>query len=96
MAYLSTPLQLHTDLPYYEYKPGVNLLHCLVQNRSPGAFNLLTDGLWVVDQMRTRYPTEFEILANTLVDWVDVGSEDGNKFHSLYRAPVVWYNDSPE
>lgn len=25
VAYLSGPLQLHTDLPYYEYKPGVGL-----------------------------------------------------------------------
>ena len=26
VAYLSGPLQLHADLPYYEYKPGVSLL----------------------------------------------------------------------
>ena len=25
VAYLSGPLQLHTDLPYYEYKPGVSI-----------------------------------------------------------------------
>lgn len=24
VAYLSGPLQLHADLPYYEYKPGVS------------------------------------------------------------------------
>lgn len=24
LAYRSTYLQLHTDLPYYEYAPGVN------------------------------------------------------------------------
>lgn len=90
VAYLSTPLQMHTDLPYYEYKPGVNLLHCLVQTRSPGAFNMLTDGLWVVEQIRERFPKEFDVLTNTLVDWVDVGEEDGNRFNSRYRAPVIW------
>lgn len=31
-------LPMHTDMPYYEYKPGVNLLHCLVQTQSPGWF----------------------------------------------------------
>lgn len=90
VAYLSAPLQMHTDMPYYEYKPGVNLLHCMVQTRSPGAFNLLTDGLWVVEQMRTRYPDEFAILASTPVDWADVGTEHGKRYHSLYRSPVVW------
>lgn len=25
-AYLSTGLQLHTDLPYYEYKPSVRMM----------------------------------------------------------------------
>ena len=36
VAYRSAKLQMHTDLPYYEYKPGANLLHCLVQSESNG------------------------------------------------------------
>lgn len=36
VAYLSSTLQLHSDLPYYEYKPGSNLLHCLVQAKGEG------------------------------------------------------------
>lgn len=89
VAYLSTPLQLHTDLPYYEYKPGVNLLHCLVQTTSPGAFNLLTDGFYVANEMKQKYSDFYRILTQTLVDWCDVGNENGNYFHSLYRAPVI-------
>lgn len=36
VAYLPSTLQLHSDLPYYEYKPGTNLLHCLVQASGEG------------------------------------------------------------
>lgn len=90
VAYLSTPLQMHTDLPYYEYKPGVNLLHCLVQTQSSGAFNLLTDGFWVANEMRQQHPEMFETLTRTLVNWWDLGKEDGNRFHSIYRSTVIW------
>lgn len=37
-SYTSNPLQFHTDLPFYEYAPGVTLLHCIAQTKSPGAF----------------------------------------------------------
>lgn len=91
VAYLSTPLQLHTDLPYYDYKPGVNLLHCLIQTKSPGAFNLLTDGFYVANEMKQKYSNFYKILTQTLVDWSDVGNENGNYFHSLNRAPIIRY-----
>lgn len=91
VAYLSTPLQMHTDLPYYEYKPGINLLHCLVQSESPGAFNLLADGFYVSERLKTEYPDAYKVLTETLVNWSDYGEEDGNQFQKIYRAPVVWY-----
>lgn len=90
VAYLSTPLQIHTDLPYYEYKPGVNLLHCLVQTNSPGAFNLLVDGFFVAERIRKEHPDFYRTLTTTLVNWSDYGSEDGNQFQKVYRAPVIW------
>lgn len=89
VAYLSTPLQMHTDLPYYEYKPGVNLLHCLVQTTSPGAFNLLADGFSVATQLQQSHPDFYAVLTSTLVDWWDLGDENGNHFYSKYRAPVI-------
>lgn len=90
VAYLSAPLQIHTDLPYYEYKPGVNLLHCLVQSSSPGAFNLLVDGFYVANRMRREYPDFYRILTETIVNWSDYGQEDGFEFRKVYRAPVIW------
>ncbi len=89
VAYLSTPLQLHTDLPYYGYKPGVILLHCLTQSQSSGGANLLSDGFLAAERMKLDWEKYYEILTSTLVDWCDVGEEDGQKFYSLHRAPVI-------
>ncbi|CAO1411489.1 unnamed protein product [Diamesa hyperborea] len=88
VAFLSAPLQLHTDLPYYEYKPGTNFLHCLVQSKSIGAKNTIVDGFYVADYMKQNYPNYYKILSSVLVNWSDVGQEEGNKFHSIYRAPM--------
>ncbi|XP_053661944.1 gamma-butyrobetaine dioxygenase-like [Anopheles marshallii] len=90
VAYLSTPLQMHTDLPYYDYKPGCNLLHCLVQSTNLiGGENLIADGFYVAEQLRQHYPDEFRLLSETLVDWSDLGADEAGTFHSIYRAPVI-------
>uniref|UniRef100_A0A182R037 Gamma-butyrobetaine dioxygenase n=1 Tax=Anopheles farauti TaxID=69004 RepID=A0A182R037_9DIPT len=90
VAYLSTPLQMHTDLPYYDYKPGCNLLHCLVQSTNVvGGENLIADGFYVAEYLRQHHPDEFRLLSETLVDWSDLGSDEGGAFHSIYRAPVI-------
>lgn len=95
VAYLSENLQMHTDLPYYEYVPGTNLLHCLVQSASQGAQNLLTDGFYVAELMRKEYPQEYFLLSTVIVNWSDVGLERETSdvpFHSIYRAPMFCYD----
>lgn len=89
VAYLSTPLQMHTDLPYYDYKPGCNLLHCLVQSRSSGGQNTIADAFAVADHMRRERPEDFRLLSEVLVNWTDIGVDEGGEFHSIYRAPVI-------
>ena len=90
VAYLSANLQLHTDLPYYNYKPGVNLLHCLIQTASKGGSNQLTDALAVAEWLNADHNHAYQTLVQTVVDWNDIGEEDGNHFHSIHRAPVIW------
>lgn len=95
VAYLSDNLQMHTDLPYYDYVPGINLLHCLVQSKSSGAQNLLADGFYVAELMRKEYPQEFYHLSTVVVNWSDVGQEKETNnvpFHSIYRAPMFCYD----
>lgn len=89
VAYLSAPLQMHTDLPYYHFAPGVNLLHCLVQSKSMGAQNQLSDAFYVASVMEREFPEEFKSLSTVTVNWSDVGREEtGPPFHSIYRAPM--------
>lgn len=89
VAYLSTPLQMHTDLPYYDYKPGCNLLHCLVQSQSSGGQNLIADAFAVADRIRHEHEQDFRLLSETLVNWTDIGMDEVGQFHSIYRAPVI-------
>jgi len=88
-AYLSDPLPLHTDLPYYEYKPSVNILHCMEQSKSEGGSNLLVDAFHIADCLKAEHPKDYKILTETLVDWNDIGSEEGKSFYNIWRAPVI-------
>lgn len=90
VAYLSTPLQMHTDLPYYDYKPGINLLHCLVQSVSDGAFNLLTDGFVVANIMKEKWPQFYQLLTTVLVNWNDIGKDGQYSFYNINRSPMIW------
>ncbi|XP_059468794.1 gamma-butyrobetaine dioxygenase-like isoform X2 [Neocloeon triangulifer] len=89
VAYTGQALQLHTDLPYYEYKPGVNMLHCLVQAEGEGGENQLVDSLRVAGQLKQSHPEFYKALSTIPVDWTDEGVEEGRPFRSLYRAPVI-------
>uniref|UniRef100_A0A1B0CGH6 Putative gamma-butyrobetaine2-oxoglutarate dioxygenase n=1 Tax=Lutzomyia longipalpis TaxID=7200 RepID=A0A1B0CGH6_LUTLO len=95
-AYLSSELQLHTDLPYYEHKPGVNLLHCLEQSMSQGGKNLLIDAVYISNMMKEMYPQHYKLLKTVPVDWTEFGREDDETFHSIYRAPVFVVDDKDE
>ncbi|EDW90625.1 gamma-butyrobetaine dioxygenase [Drosophila yakuba] len=88
-AYLAAPLPLHTDMPYFEYLPGVTMLHTLEQSASPGGVNLLADAFYVVEVMRERYSEQFRVLCQTPVDWADIGSDGDLHFHNIWRAPVI-------
>lgn len=88
-AYLAAPLPLHTDMPYFEYKPGLTLLHTLQQSASPGGYNQLSDGFHVADLLRQLHPDAFQVLSQTPVDWADIGHDKGLTFHNIWRAPVI-------
>lgn len=89
VAYLSNNLQMHIDLPYYEYCPGVNMLHCLVQTQSNGGENLLSDAHYVANYMKENHYEQYKLLKDTEVEWSDLGVEDGNEFFKLHRSPVI-------
>lgn len=66
LAYTSLPLDPHTDNPYRLPVPGVQLLHCLV-NETSGGLSTLVDGFAAAEALRARDPSAFDLLARTPV-----------------------------
>jgi gamma-butyrobetaine dioxygenase len=66
LAYTSLPLDPHTDNPYRWPVPGVQLLHCLV-NETTGGLSTLVDGFAAAAALRARDPEAFQLLTRTSV-----------------------------
>jgi gamma-butyrobetaine dioxygenase len=66
LAYTSIALDPHTDNPYRTPVPGIQLLHCLV-NETSGGLSTLVDGFAVAQALRAQDPEAFRILATTPV-----------------------------
>jgi gamma-butyrobetaine dioxygenase len=66
LAYTSVHLDAHTDNPYRTPVPGVQLLHCLV-NETSGGWSTLVDGFAVAEALKQRDPEAFRILTSTPV-----------------------------
>jgi gamma-butyrobetaine dioxygenase len=66
LAYTSLALDPHTDNPYRQPVPGIQLLHCLT-NETEGGLSTLVDGLAVADELRRDAPDAFAILTKVLV-----------------------------
>jgi len=76
LAYTSIALDPHTDNPYRTPVPGIQLLHCLV-NETSGGLSTLVDGFAVAQALRTREPEAFRILSTTPVRfrYIDTDTE---------------------
>jgi gamma-butyrobetaine dioxygenase len=66
LAYTSLPLDPHTDNPYRDPVPGVQLLHCLV-NETSGGLSTLVDGFAAARALEARDPEAFALLSRTPV-----------------------------
>ena len=62
LAYTPFPIGMHTDNPYRDPFPGVQLLHCLKQAAGGGA-TTLTDGFAAAARLRAADPEAFALLA---------------------------------
>jgi gamma-butyrobetaine dioxygenase len=58
LAYTSVALLAHTDQPYRQPVPGIQLLHCL-RNEAPGGDSTLADGLAAAEALRQHDPEAF-------------------------------------
>ena len=65
-----------------------------MQSGGEGGQSLLADGLAISQALQQNYPEAYKILTTVPVDWSDIVEESGRHFHSLYRAPVIWYEQT--
>ena len=63
VAYTSLPLPAHTDNPYRDPVPSLQLLHCL-SSSTIGGDTTIVDGFCVADALREREPNKFELLSS--------------------------------
>lgn len=62
LAYQPVALGPHTDNPYREPTPGIQLLHCLV-NETSGGLSTLVDSLYCARILRESDPAGYQLLA---------------------------------
>ena len=63
LAYTGLGLQAHTDNPYRDPVPTVQVLHCL-ENSATGGENMVVDGFAAALRLRDEDPAGFDLLAD--------------------------------
>ena len=83
-AYTAFNLPLHTDLPTRELQPGLQFLHCLV-NDAEGGESIFVDGFAIAEALRREDPMAFRCLCEVAVEFRNKDR------HSDYRcqAPII-------
>ena len=85
-AYTSAGLFNHTDLPYFEYAPGYQFLHCLI-NEAKGGNSAVVDGYAVADYIKKNNPDIFNQLISTSIKFKD-NDYTQNKIRIIH-SPVI-------
>lgn len=84
LAYTAVKLNAHTDLVSREAQPGLQFLHCLVFD-AEGGESILVDGFAAAEELRQRYPDDYEVLTTVPVRFRYQDKETDVTF----KAPVV-------
>ena len=89
LAYTSLPLAPHTDNPYRNPVPCIQILHC-IENEVSGGKSTLVDGFTVTEKLKKDFPDYYKILTEikvrfqfidqsvVLEDWAEMIQLDGN------------------
>ena len=99
LAYTSLPLAPHTDNPYRNPVPCIQILHC-IENKVSGGLSTLVDGYTVTEQLKKDFPDYYKILTEikvrfqfidrsvVLEDWAEMIQLDENgKFKQVRFSP---------
>ena len=88
-AYTADALANHTDLPYYEYVPGYQFLHCLV-NDAKGGSSTAVDGFAVANFLKKYHLKKFELLTKNDVVFKD--NDYTQKNIRIQKSPIIKTN----
>ena len=66
LAYTSLALAPHTDNPYRNPVPCIQLLHC-IESKVSGGLSTLVDGYTVTEELKIKFPEFYEILTEVKV-----------------------------
>ena len=91
LAYTNMGLGSHTDNPYRDPLPTVQLLHCL-ESSTEGGDSVLVDGFKAANVLRQESKEDFDILTST---WINFRFSDA-KTDLRSRVPMIELNDNNE
>jgi len=91
LAYTNMGLGSHTDNPYRDPVPTVQLLHCL-ESSTEGGDSVLVDGFKAATVLRQESKEDFDILTGT---WINFRFSDA-KTDLRSRVPMIELNDNNE
>jgi gamma-butyrobetaine dioxygenase len=69
-ANTALPLPPHVDLPTREYQPGLQFLHCIV-NETEGGENIVLDGFRIAEILREESPADYDTLTTVPWEWAN-------------------------
>ena len=85
LAYTNLGLQAHTDNPYRDPVPGLQILTCIANDVEGGA-SLLVDGFKIVERLQTEMPRGFELLSSRCARF-DYAGANGVRLRS--KRPLI-------
>ena len=88
-AYTSDALPNHTDLPYYEYVPGYQFLHCLI-NEAKGGSSTVVDGFAVSNFLKLTDIKKFKLLTDNEIIFKD--NDFTQKNIRIHKSTVIKVN----
>ena len=85
-AYTADALANHSDLPYYEYVPGYQFLHCLV-NDAKGGNSTAVDGFAVANFLKKNHIKKYKLLTENEVIFKD--NDFTQKNIRVQKSPII-------
>lgn len=85
LAYTNLGLQAHSDNPYRDPVPTLQILYCL-ENSVDGGESYVVDGFRVAERLRGEDPRAFDLLARYCARFDYAGSRD---VHLAARRPMI-------